>query len=243
MKRNLTEPARTALGRLASVAALLLAGVFATALLLPAGPSLAGEGVAIPAPALDETAKSGTETAILAGGCFWGVQGVFQHVNGVISATSGYAGGKAATASYEAVGSGATGHAESVQIVYDPSRVSYGHLLQIYFSVVHNPTELNRQGPDTGTQYRSAVFPTNAEQAKVAKAYIAQLGAAGVFGAPIVTRVEPGATFYRAEDYHQDFLTLNPTYPYIAVNDLPKVADLKAFFPGDFRAKPVLVLN
>ncbi|MEO6300957.1 MAG: peptide-methionine (S)-S-oxide reductase MsrA [Paracoccaceae bacterium] len=237
------EKSGSGLGRMASVAALMLAAVVGVGFVMPVTASLADEGVAIPAPAVDEAAKSGTETAILAGGCFWGVQGVFQHVNGVVSATSGYAGGDAATASYDTVSTGSTGHAESVQIVYDPSKVTYGHLLQIYFSVVHNPTELNRQGPDSGTQYRSAIFPTTAEQANIAKAYIAQLGGAAVFGAPIVTKIESGATFYKAEDYHQDFLMLNPSYPYIVANDLPKVADLKSYFPADYKDKPVLVMN
>ena len=243
MTLNLTETTKSGKGRLASCAALALAAVIGAGFVLPPTAGMAGEGVAIPAPALDETANGGTETAILAGGCFWGVQGVFQHVGGVISATSGYAGGEAGSASYDTVSTGTTGHAESVQIVYDPGKVTYGHLLQIYFSVVQNPTELNYQGPDTGTQYRSAIFPTTAEQAKIAKGYIAQLDGAHVFGAAIVTRVEPGAKFYKAEDYHQDFLTLNQTYPYIVVNDLPKVADLKSFFPADYRAQPVLVMN
>ncbi|MBC7479964.1 MAG: peptide-methionine (S)-S-oxide reductase MsrA [Pseudorhodobacter sp.] len=212
-------------------------------LTLAALPALAGEGVLIPAPAQDEAATGKTETAILAGGCFWGVQGVFQHVRGVISATSGYTGGKADTAQYEVVGSGSTGHAESVKIVFDPSKVSYGHLLQIYFSVVHNPTQLNYQGPDSGSQYRSTIFPTNAAQAQVAKAYIGQLNDAHVFGGPIVTTIEPGKAFYKAEEYHQDFLTLNPDYAYIAVNDIPKVQDLQAMFPGDYRSQPVLVMH
>jgi peptide-methionine (S)-S-oxide reductase len=206
-------------------------------------PSAAEEARMIPAPAVDERAASDKETAIFAGGCFWGVQGVFQHVNGVISAKSGYAGGNKNTAQYEMVSNGDTGHAESVQVVFDPKQVSYGRLLQIYFSVAHDPTELNRQGPDTGTQYRSALFPANDEQAKVAKAYISQLNHAGVFDAAIVTRIEPGTSFYAAENYHQDFLTNNPTYPYIVVNDLPKIENLKKMFPKDYRAKPVLVAN
>lgn len=210
---------------------------------LTAHGAAAQEGIALPAPALDEPTTGKSETAIFAGGCFWGVQGVFQHVGGVISATSGYAGGSVAKPSYDAVSTGSTGHAEAVQVVFDPKKISYGRLLQIYFSVAHDPTELNRQGPDSGTQYRSAIFPTTAEQGKVAKAYIAQLGGAHLFDAAIVTKIEPGAQFYRAEDYHQDFLALNPTYPYIVVNDLPKVAHLKALFPADFRAKPVLVMN
>jgi peptide-methionine (S)-S-oxide reductase len=182
-----------------------------------------------------------TETAVLAGGCFWGVQGVFQHVKGVTNAVSGYAGGDKKTAQYEVVGSGRTGHAESVRITFDPRQISYGRILQIYFSVAHNPTELNRQGPDVGTQYRSAIFPTNAEQAQIAKAYIGQLNQAHAFDAAIVTKIEPGKEFYPAEDYHQDFLTLHPTYPYIVYNDLPKIDDLNRIFPDLYRADPVLV--
>ena len=206
-------------------------------------PSAAEEARVIPAPTVDEQVNFETETATLAGGCFWGVQGVFQHVNGVVSATSGYAGGSKTTAQYEAVSGGDTGHAESVQVVFDPKKVSYGHLLQIYFSVAHDPTQLNRQGPDTGTQYRSAIFPASSEQAKVAKAYIGQLNHARVFDAAIVTTIEPGKNFYPAENYHQDFLTNNPTYPYIVINDLPKIASLKQMFPSDYRDKPVLVAS
>jgi len=205
--------------------------------------SLAEKAVVIPAPKLDEVATQGTQTAIFAGGCFWGVQGVFQHVRGVVSATSGYAGGTATDATYDSVSSGATGHAEAVQIVYDPAKVSYGDLLHIFFSVVADPTTLNFQGPDHGPQYRSAIFASNATQAQIARAYIADLDAAHVFGAPIVTAVEGKAAFFAAEDYHQDFLTLNPNYPYIAINDLPKVADLQRLFPEAWRDKPVLVLN
>ena len=197
---------------------------------------------AVPPPTLDEEkGQSTSEVAVLAGGCFWGVQGVYQHVNGVSSAVSGYAGGSKGSAGYEAVSSGGTGHAESVQITFDPRQVTYGQLLQIYFSVVHDPTLLNRQGPDVGTQYRSALFPMSDEQARVAKAYIAQLSEARVFPAAIVTKIEPGMAFYPAEGYHQDFLTLNPTNRYIAVNDLPKVDDLQRFFPTHYRAKPALV--
>jgi len=207
-----------------------------------AGLASAQEGIALPAPALDEPAATAkTETAILAGGCFWGVQGVFQHVEGVTNAVSGYAGGEADTAQYERVTSGATGHAESVRITYDPAKISYGRLLQIYFSVAHDPTQLNRQGPDRGTQYRSAIFPVNDEQAKVAKAYIEQLGQAKLFDADIVTKVEPNHAFYPAEAYHQDYLTLNPTQPYIVYNDLPKVDNLKRLFPALYRDDPVLV--
>lgn len=178
---------------------------------------------------------------MLAGGCFWGVQGVFQHVDGVLNAVSGYAGGDADTAIYEEVSTGTTGHAETVQITFDPGTISYGQILQIYFSVVHDPTELNRQGPDEGTQYRSTIFPTNDEQAHVAQAYIDQLDRAHVFDLPIATTIEPGRTFFRAEEYHQDFLVDNPTHPYIVVNDLPKVAALRSFFPDRYRDRPVLV--
>jgi peptide-methionine (S)-S-oxide reductase len=202
----------------------------------------AEEAVKIPPPALDEKASATTETAVFAGGCFWGVQGVFQHVEGVYNAVSGYAGGAADTAHYEMVGTSRTGHAESVQITYDPAKVTYGKLLQVYFSVAHNPTQLNYQGPDYGTQYRSTVFAANDEQKKIAEAYIAQLGKAELFDGPIVTTIETGKTFYPAEGYHQDFLTLNPTYPYIVYNDLPKVAALKQLFPSLYRDKPVLVM-
>ncbi|MGE1176489.1 peptide-methionine (S)-S-oxide reductase MsrA [Pseudomonas sp. BW7P1] len=201
----------------------------------------AEEGVVIPPPALDENTQAHSETAVFAGGCFWGVQGVFQHVKGVQKAVSGYAGGAANTAEYEQVSEGDTGHAESVQVTFDPTQVSYGSLLQIYFSVAHNPTELNRQGPDSGTQYRSALFPVNADQQRVAQAYIAQLDAAHAYSKPIVTRLETFNGFYPAEDYHQDFLTEHPTYPYIVINDLPKVAQLKQLFAERYQDKPVLV--
>ncbi|NWD64395.1 peptide-methionine (S)-S-oxide reductase MsrA [Pseudomonas sp. IPO3774] len=206
------------------------------------GPS--DDAVAIAPPAMDLAADANNlQTAVFAGGCFWGVQGVFQHVQGVRNAVSGYDGGAASTAQYESVSGGDTGHAESVAVTYDPSKVSYGKLLQIYFSVAHNPTELNRQGPDSGTQYRSAIFAQNAEQQKVAQAYIAQLDAAKAFDKPIVTKIEMGKAFYPAESYHQDFLTENPSYPYIVINDLPKVAQLKKLFPEQYRAEPVLVKN
>jgi peptide-methionine (S)-S-oxide reductase len=229
-------------------ARLKIAGVAlaaAAGLLAWQSPALSAEdAVKIAAPALDEpVGASHTETAVFAGGCFWGVQGMFQHVRGVKQALSGYSGGGAATAHYETVSTGLTGHAESVQITYDPTQVSYGRLLQIFFSVAHNPTELNYQGPDHGTQYRSAIFPLDATQAKVAQAYIAQLDAAHVFGAPIVTRVEGYKGFYPAENYHQNFLSLNPSYPYIVVNDLPKVENLKRYAPDYYRAAPVLVSN
>jgi len=216
-------------------------GVLATAVGLKV---LAAEPVhALPVPAADEAPGQQTsETAVLAGGCFWGVQGVFQHVKGVTSAVSGYAGGDKRSAFYEIVGSGLTGHAESVSVTYDPHQISYGKILQIYFSVAHDPTELNRQGPDSGTQYRSAIFPANDEQAKIAKAYIEQLDKTRIFGTPIVTKIEPGRNFYPAEDYHQDFLTRNPANPYIVFNDLPKVEALKKMFPDLYRADPTHVM-
>ena len=198
--------------------------------------------VVIAPPAFDTPKVAGSpQIAVLAGGCFWGVQGAFQHVRGVSKVLSGYAGGEASTAHYETVGSGRTGHAESVQITFDPAEVSYGELLQIFFSVIHDPTQLNRQGPDTGTQYRSAIFYTSDAQKKVADDYIAQLNKAGVFKRPIVTRVDPLAGFYAAEGYHQDFLFNNPKYPYIVYNDLPKVENLKRIFPERYRVQPVLV--
>ncbi len=196
----------------------------------------------VPPPALDETAPAAaSETAVLAGGCFWGVQGVFQHVDGVTAAVSGYAGGSRATAHYEMTSSGTTGHAEAVQITFDPQRISYGRLLQLYFSVAHDPTQLDRQGPDTGTQYRSAIFPQSPEQQRIAAAYIAQLDRAKTFASPIVTTIEPGKQFYPAEAYHQNYLAEHPGQPYIAINDLPKVAALKALFPARYREAPVLV--
>ncbi len=219
-------------------------GIGLAAALLAGGaglPAAAEEGIAIPAPAVDEPAGQGPEVAVLAGGCFWGVQGVFQHVKGVENAVSGYAGGAADTAHYRVVGSGRTGHAESVAVTFDPATISYGEILRVYFSVAHDPTELNRQGPDTGTQYRSAIFPQSEAQAKVARAYIAQLDAAGVFSEKVATTIEPGHAFYPAEDYHQNYLTLNPTAPYIVYNDLPKLANLERLFPDRWRADPVLV--
>ena len=198
--------------------------------------------VAIPPAEIDEPASAARlETAVVAGGCFWGVQGVFQHVKGVTGAVSGYAGGEGSTARYEDVGSGMTGHAESVQITFDPKQVSYGQLLRIYFSVAHDPTQLNRQGPDSGTQYRSAIFPAGESQRKVAAAYIEQLRKSRAFARPIVTTIEPGKAFYPAEAYHQDFLALNPAYPYIVINDLPKIDHLRQMFPDLYRAQPALV--
>ena len=205
-------------------------------------PTAAQEGLALPAPTVDmPVGQTSPQVIVLAGGCFWGVQGVFQHVKGVTRAVSGYAGGDKGTANYDRVGDGTTGHAESVQITFDARQVSVGQLLRIFFSVAHDPTQLNRQGPDTGTQYRSAIFPANAEQAAVARAYIAQLDKARAFKRPIVTGVEMGRGFYAAEAYHQDFLTRNPTYPYIVYNDLPKIESLKRVLPDMYRATPVLV--
>ena len=196
----------------------------------------------VPQPSLDPPAAGRTsDVAVLAGGCFWGVQGVYQHVKGVTNAVSGYAGGDKSTAMYERVGTGNTGHAESVQITFDPREISYGRLLQVFFSVVHNPTQLNRQGPDVGTEYRSAIFPMNPDQEAVARAYINQLQVARTFSAPVVTKIEPGKVFYTAEEYHQDYLERNPTNPYIAINDLPKLRELQRVFPGLYRETPVLV--
>jgi peptide-methionine (S)-S-oxide reductase len=205
-----------------------------------AAPVVAG-AAPVPPPPIDVQAAAAEQVAVLAGGCFWGVQAVFQHVKGVTSAVSGYAGGDRQSAQYETVGSGGTGHAESVRITFDPKIVSYGRLLQIYFSVAHDPTERDRQGPDVGTQYRSAIFPTTSEQERIAKAYIADLDRAHVFRSAVATRIEPDRQFYPAEDYHQDFLARNPTYPYIVINDLPKIEDLKRNFPELYRPKPVLV--
>jgi peptide-methionine (S)-S-oxide reductase len=197
---------------------------------------------ALPEPSMAAPASTATvETAVLSGGCFWGMQGVYQHVKGVKQVLAGYAGGEQATASYEQVSSGSTGHAESVQITFDPKVVSYGEILRIYFSVAHDPTELNRQGPDDGTQYRSNIWYGDAGQQQVALAYIAQLQQAKVFAEPIVTRVDPLKGFYPAEAYHQDFLVNHPDYPYIVFNDLPKVANLKQLLPEDYRDTAVTV--
>ena len=206
-------------------------------------PAFAESARLTPPATLDEPLASspGRETIVLAGGCFWGVQGVFQHVKGVTNAVAGYDGGAKSTAEYETVSTGETGHAESVRVTYDPSEITLGQLLRVYFSVAHDPTELNRQGPDSGTQYRSAIFPQTPEQARIAKAYIAEIDQAHVFGAPLATRIEPGHTFYPAEGYHQDYLTLHPEQPYIAYNDLPKIADLKTTLPALYRQQPVLV--
>lgn len=220
----------------------LIVGVLLLAALamktMPAG---AQEGLALPAPASDLPASQApSQVAVLAGGCFWGVQGVFQHVKGVSNALSGYAGGAKSTAIYEVTNSGTTGHAESVQVTYDPRQVTYGQLLQIFFAVAHDATQLNRQGPDTGSQYRSTIFAANAEQAAVAKAYIAQLDETRLFKKRIVTTIEVGRQFYPAEKYHQDYLVRNPSAPYIVYNDLPKLANLKRLLPNFYRPEPQL---
>jgi peptide-methionine (S)-S-oxide reductase len=235
---NSVARTRTFLRRTVVAAALLAFGALAAG----CGIAYTSEpAVVVPVPAVDEAASTATsEKAVLAGGCFWGVQGVFQHVKGVRNAISGYAGGAAATAHYEDVGLGNTGHAESVEVVFDPRQITYGEILQIYFSVAHDPTELNRQGPDSGTQYRSTIFPLDEAQKNVASHYIAQLDASGVFARPIATTIQPGASFFPAEAYHQDFLANNPTYPYIRINDLPKIENLKRLFPDRYRDAPTL---
>lgn len=212
----------------------LIAG---TALFTFMSPGSAAEvAIRAPAPAIREITAGHREAAIFAGGCFWGVEGVFSHVKGVMSATSGYTGGMSSTADYEAVSTGTTGHAESVKVVFDPGQVNYADLLRIYFSVVADPTLINRQGPDSGTQYRSALFPMSSAQDKIARAYIAQLSSAHTYARPIVTRVEPNRAFFPAEEYHQHFMARNPTYPYIVVNDQPKVDALKSIFPKSWKA-------
>lgn len=231
---------RSQLSRLIPKVAVL--GAVAGAALLAFGPLRAAEdAVVIPPPAMDEPASAGLETAVVAGGCFWGVQGVYQHTAGVVNAVSGYAGGSKTTADYHTVSTGTTGHAESVEIKFDPKKISYGKILQIFFSVVHDPTQLNRQGPDSGTQYRSAIFTTSEAQKKVAEAYIAQLDQAKLFKKPIVTKIGKLEAFYPAEGYHQDYLTLHPSQPYIAYNDLPKVENLKKIFAENYLDKPTLV--
>lgn len=197
---------------------------------------------ALPPPTLDVPAGgSGPQTAVFAGGCFWGVQGVFEHVKGVTQAVSGYTGGHVANPGYELVSSGSTGHAESVRVTFDPARVSYGRLLQIFFSVALDPTQVNQQGPDWGTQYRSELFVTTPEEERVARAYVAQLQAAHVFSKPIATRIDPAGPFYPAEAYHQDYLTLHPDAPYIAMYDIPKVHNLQTLFPQNWRDSPMTV--
>jgi peptide-methionine (S)-S-oxide reductase len=252
----ITQPPALSAGRLASLArgsagVLLLLGLLGAwwqmGALWQASVHAAEPAVVIPAPAVDAPKESskpaapGLQTVVLAGGCFWGVQAVFQHVKGVTQAVSGYAGGSKETAIYEVVTSGRTGHAESVQVTYDPRQITYGRILQIYFSVAHDPTQLNRQGPDTGTQYRSAIFYRDDSQKSIAQAYVTQLDKAGVFKRPIVTQINQLTEFYPAEAYHQDYATLHPTSPYIAYNDLPKVENLQHVFADIYRDRPVLV--
>lgn len=215
---------RNILGTGLTAATLAAAALFAMSASLRAG--------SLPDPKIDEPPTPGTETAVLAGGCFWGVEGVFEHVKGVSEVVSGYAGGAPNTANYRQVSAGATGHAESVRVTYDPSQVSYGQLLKVFFAVAHDPTELNRQGPDSGTQYRSALFYTNDSQKRIADAYIAQLETADVYARPIVTQVSPLEGFYPAESYHQGYLANHPNQPYIVINDRPKIDALQRALPG-----------
>jgi peptide-methionine (S)-S-oxide reductase len=226
------------MNRPSSVAIISLAVVSAIVALAPSMSATGGRAaVALPSPATDVrlVSKPALDTVVFAGGCFWGIEGVFEHVKGVSYAESGYAGGTVASPSYEQVSSGDTGHAESVRVVYDPSKISYGQLLQIFFSVAHDPTQLNRQGPDHGTQYRSAIFYRTPEQRRLAEAYVAQLTAAKTFSRPIVTQIAPLRAFYLAESYHQDYMAHNPRAYYIIVNDAPKVEHLREQFPALYK--------
>ncbi|MCC6735361.1 MAG: peptide-methionine (S)-S-oxide reductase MsrA [Bauldia sp.] len=234
--------ASTSIVRRAGGAVLITLALAAGLAALRSAPAMA-EGEYFPAPvaAYDPPVASTEETIVLAGGCFWGVQAVYQRINGVSSAVSGYAGGAAETAQYYTVGTGTTGHAEAVEIVYDPTVISVGEILRIFFSVVHDPTQLDRQGPDWGPQYRSHIYTTTAEQAEVAAQYIAQLDAAGIYSAPIVTRLDPLPAFYPAEGYHQDYLLLHPNQPYIVINDIPKVENAYAYFTQYWRDPPITV--
>ncbi|HEY8185293.1 MAG TPA: peptide-methionine (S)-S-oxide reductase MsrA [Pyrinomonadaceae bacterium] len=218
--------------------ALVTAGFFMLATMIACS-AVTASAIAIPDPAVDAplATSKGEQTAVLAGGCFWGVEAVFEHVKGVTDVKSGYSGGSPATAQYETVSTGETGHAESVRITYDPSQISYGQLLKVFFSVAHDPTELNRQGPDTGSQYRSAIFYSTEEQKRIARAYIDQLNRAKVFGRPIVTQVTALQSFNEAEAYHQDYLVHHPDQPYIVINDLPKVENLRKQLPGLYKGK------
>lgn len=223
-----------------------LPAFFSASLLVSASWAAADEAAKpVPAPTTDETraAVSGSETAVLSGGCFWGMQGLFEHVKGVRQVVAGYSGGAASAAQYETVSTGTTGNAESVKITFDPAVISYGQVLRVFFSVAHDPTEVNRQGPDEGPQYRSNIFFANAEQEKIARAYIAQLNRAHIFGAPIATRVDRLSGFYPAEAYHQDYLIHNPDSPYIVYNDLPKIAQLKTIYPNLYRETPVTLAS
>ena len=230
--------------RINRTSVLLAAAVLGLAVVLPWRAHAADRGVQLPAPTVDNPRAAGpAQSVVLSGGCFWGVQGVFEHLHGVRRVVAGYAGGARNTADYGSVSTGSTGHAESVQVSFDPSQVSLGQILQVFFSVVQDPTQLNRQGPDIGSQYRSEIFFSDAQQKQVAESYIAQLNAARVFAKPIVTRVDSLPGFYPAEDYHQDFLQHNQSYPYIVYNDLPKIENLKRLFPGEYLAQPVLMSN
>ena len=234
---------RSSVSEIASLLARLAIGLLALPLLgaIFMGLAHADNARALPAPAFDQPSAAPSETAVLAGGCFWGLQGVFEHVNGVTKVVSGYSGGGKGAAEYETVSTGMTRHAESVEITFDPRQVSYGQILRVYFSVAHDPTQLNRQGPDEGTQYRSEIFFNGPLQEKIARSYVAQLEKARVFSAPIVTRVEPVKGFYRAEAYHQDYLIHHPESLYIQVNDLPKIERLKRLYPQLYRDRPVMV--
>ncbi|MGE5651525.1 MAG: peptide-methionine (S)-S-oxide reductase MsrA [Bacillota bacterium] len=239
---DFSRPFRPLIGKGAS---LLAGSVAVAAFAYSMGGASAENAGQIPPPAIDVPVKTGDaqDTAVFAGGCFWGVQAVFQHTRGVLNAVSGYAGGKKETADYSSVSTGNTGHAESVLVTYDPRQISYGKLLQIYFSVAHDPTQLNKQFPDSGTQYRSAIFYKNADQKRVAEQYIRQLDAAHVYHDKIVTQLAPFTAYYPAEDYHQDYATLHPESGYIARFDLPKIADLKRLYPEQYRETPVLVAS
>ncbi len=240
----MTAPRRKcATDRVVAAALVALLSVPTVALIVESGAvgASAEEAVRIPAPAIDAEEAGGLARAVVAGGCFWGVQAVFQHVEGVENAVSGYAGGTVANPTYRQVTTGTTGHAEAVEITYDPAKVSYGTLLKVFFSVAHDPTQRDRQGPDVGTQYRSAIYFTDPGQERAARAYVAQLDAAGAWPDAIVTEIAPLEAFYRAEDYHQDYATLHPDQPYIFHYDLPKIANLHEMFPEIWRDQPKLV--
>ncbi|HEY6452860.1 MAG TPA: peptide-methionine (S)-S-oxide reductase MsrA [Steroidobacteraceae bacterium] len=223
---------------------LLAAALVGVVVSLPWRADAADRAVVLPAPTMDNPKAAGSgQSVVLSGGCFWGVQGVFEHVHGVRRVVAGYAGGARNTADYGSVSTGATGHAESVQVSFDPSQISLGQILQVFFSVVQDPTQLNRQGPDVGSQYRSEIFYSDAQQKQIAESYIAQLNTAHAFAKPIVTRVDSLPGFYPAEEYHQDFLQHNQSYPYIVYNDLPKIDNLKRLFPAEYVAQPVLLSN
>jgi peptide-methionine (S)-S-oxide reductase len=234
---------RSSVSEITSLLARLAIGLLALPLLgaIFMGLARADDARVIPAPAFDEHSTASGETAVLAGGCFWGMQGVFEHVKGVTRVVSGYSGGAKDTAEYDTVSGGATGHAESAQITFDPRQVSYGQILRVYFSVAHDPTELNRQGPDEGTQYRSEIFFTSPAQESIARSYIVQLEKAHAFSSPVVTKVEAAKGFYPAEGYHQDYLIHHPESLYIQVNDLPKIEHLKKLYPQLYRDRPVMV--